>query len=185
MRLLHNPLPWFSYRTINTENELCSFHCRFRWDYLIHWIRGIFRRSKSVISVFNLNPTIICISRWTARTCETEDTEYIHHSLKIAKLCDFCQLYTIYFFHLQYGKPITYDTHRMLHNIYFPFSSLKLEIYFKSKIIYHYILHHTLDLREKYIIHSIEGRISLVDISPTSVKLVEFSFCSEGLPKIV
>ena len=65
------------------------------------------------------------ISKRVAGTCSIEDTEYLASNM--SNYCDLCQLHLFCdIVKLQYVGTETYDTHRMMHDIYLALSDLNL-----------------------------------------------------------
>jgi len=80
---------------------------------------------RSFDSVFGTTPVMIHLSKRAAVTCAIEDTEYL--ASKMTNYCDICQLHLFCdIVKLQYVGTETYDTHRMLHDIYLALSDLRL-----------------------------------------------------------
>ena len=64
------------------------------------------------------------VSKRAAGACAIEDTEYM--ASKMTNHCDLCQLHLFFdIVKLQYVGTETYDTHRMMHDIYLALSDLK------------------------------------------------------------
>ena len=75
--------------------------------------------------VFGTTPVILRVYKWAAGTCAIENTEYL--ASEMTNYCDLCQLHLFCdIVKLQYIGTETYDTHRMLHDIYLALSDLKL-----------------------------------------------------------
>ena len=79
---------------------------------------------RSFHSVFGTTPVMIRVSKRAAGTCTIEDTEYL--ASKMTNHCDICQFHLFCdIVKLQYVGTETYDTHRMLQDIYLALSDLK------------------------------------------------------------
>ena len=85
-------------------------------------------------SIFGKAPTMVRVSKKAAKTCATEDTDYLAN--KINKYCDLCQLHLFCsIIELQFVGMKKYDTHRMIHDIYLALSGLKLNFMHGKKKI--------------------------------------------------
>ena len=77
---------------------------------------------------------MLCVSKRVADTCATEETDYI--ATKLNKYCNLCQLHLFCsIIELQFVGTKTYDTHRMMHDIYLALSGLKLNFVRNKKIV--------------------------------------------------
>ena len=76
-------------------------------------------------SIFGKNPVMLRVSKGVADTYAIEEREYL--TTRLTKFCNFCQLHLFCsILELQFVGTKTYDTHRMIHDIYLALSELKL-----------------------------------------------------------
>ena len=88
-------------------------------------------------SIFWPTPIMRRVSKRAAGSCATEETDYLAN--KLNKYCDLCQLHLFCsIIELQFVGTKTYDTHRMMHDIYLALSGLKLNfVHEKNLFLFH------------------------------------------------
>ena len=77
---------------------------------------------------------MIRVSKRDVGTCAIKDTEYL--ATRLAKYCDLCQLHLFCsIIDLQFVGTKTYDTYRLMHDIYLALSGLKLNFVHNKRMV--------------------------------------------------
>ena len=86
-------------------------------------------------SILGNTLVILRVTRRTAGSCATEETEYL--ATRINTYCNLCQLLHLFcsIVKLQFVGTENYDTHRMMHDIYLALSELKLVYKSHGKLV--------------------------------------------------
>ena len=85
-------------------------------------------------SIFGPTPIMLRVSKRAAGTYTTEETDYLAN--KLNKYCDLCQLHLFCsIIELQLVGTKTYNTHRMMDDIYLALSGLKLNFVHDKKYV--------------------------------------------------